>query len=92
MKQSVVDQIEIFDYVITKHKDILVCTNIVKKQNPPEYFTDYIWCFKYFCVKNDYGAPMVAILDKREMKYLKGSLIKKDSKEAKNIEMLYGKV
>jgi len=92
MKQSVIEQIEIGDYVITKHKDILVCTNVVKEQNPPEYFTDYIWCYELLGVKDEYGAPMVAILDQREMRYFKGTLIKKNTKAAKNLEMLYGKV
>lgn len=92
MKQSVIDQIEIKDYIITKDKAILICTNIIKDQRPPEYFIDYIWCYEVFGEKDDYGAPFVFILDKKEMMYLKGSLIKKNSKEAKNLELLYAKV
>jgi hypothetical protein len=89
-----VAQIKIGDYVIPKkgNKCVLVCTNVVVQQLPPEYFTDHMFCFEILGELDDYGSPNVVLLDMREILKFKGTLIKKNTKAAKNLEMLYAKV
>lgn len=89
MKQSVIDQIRIGDYLIHK-KVILVCTNVIdiSQTEIPCYCFEYPLNGEY--VGND--GPNIAIWDLPEMLKLKATRIGKDTIEAKNLEMLYGKV
>lgn len=58
----------------------------------PKKDNAFTFCFEVaFTEWDDYG-PDIALFDMKEMLQFEGSLIKKNSKKAKNLEMLYGKV
>lgn len=88
-----VAQIKIGDYVIPKKdKCVLVCTNVADEPDKHSGLISYIFCFEVaFEEVDDYG-PDVAIFDMKEILQFEGTLIKKNTKAAKNLEMLYGKV
>lgn len=88
-----VAQIKIGDYVIPKKdKCVLVCTNVLDEHNDAFDRVSYIFCFEVaFEEVDDYG-PDVVILDMLEILKFEGTLIKKNTQKARNLEILYGKV
>ena len=93
LKQEVVGQIKEGDYLISKKdRAVLICTSLINKEpfveNPREGF----WCFEVLGELDNYGEPTITIFDRREILQFEGTLIKKNSKEAKKLEILYAKI
>lgn len=92
-----VAQIKIGDYVIPKKdKCVLVCTNVrynIENDRSNNLKYTHVFCFDVaFEEVVDYYGSYIVIFDMKEILDLEATLIKKNTKAANILEMLYGKV
>lgn len=91
LKREIADQIEMGDYLILKKdKSILICTNVLIGNSTTGGVPNRFWCFEKAGQKRTWLDFIV--FDLEEMLLFKCTVIKKDSTQARNLELLYAKV